>query len=154
MTKGEQRIGVTVAFIKPYRTDSLGSLRAPVLHRRGVGTWKRFQPSRGRGVLQLPPPQISACFYLWLTVIYADFFLYFFHTCQTLNTFFSIKPLGVCPSFEMWFCFVVFCLYSDVSRLYILQACRAGDNCMLSSDICCGFKKNPVCTEVNRKRDS
>lgn len=39
--------------------------------------WGDFQPSRGRGVLQVLALQISACSYLWLTVIYADFFFSF-----------------------------------------------------------------------------
>lgn len=63
-----------------HQTDSLGSQRAPLLHRRKVGKGRDVEkPSAtpGEGGTAASAPQISACSFLWLTVIYADFFFFF-----------------------------------------------------------------------------
>lgn len=65
-------------------------------------TGKTFSHPGGGGYYSFWLPQISACSYLWLTVIYANYFVCFFpHTpnAQHISLNQASGSLSVCPSF-------------------------------------------------------
>lgn len=98
------------------------------------------KPSLGEGGTAASGPQISACSYLWLTIIYADFFLIFFLTHMPNAQHISLSQSS------RW----EFVCYLECNIVLLVCACRAmchtylykpaKDHCMLTLNEYCRLK--------------